>query len=189
MSPGLFDSLAATTLPPLPPGDLEFIDTSDMTILNHGEHFKCTDIEWDPTGRYVASVVSHWRFQVDTGFFMWTFQGRLLQKHMGSEFCQLLWRPKQKSPLDKDDLKAIQDDWRSYQSRFEAEDKMTQIAASGEQLEKRRKQADSWEQYRRHCVGQRAKNLHRVPTVAGATSLLNETVEVLVDTKVEVVQE
>jgi translation initiation factor 3 subunit B len=31
-------------------GVLEFIDTADFTVMNSGEHFMCTDIEWDPTG-------------------------------------------------------------------------------------------------------------------------------------------
>ena len=34
-------------------GVLEFIDTADFTSMNSGEHFMATDIEWDPTGRYV----------------------------------------------------------------------------------------------------------------------------------------
>ena len=34
-------------------GVLEFIDTSDFTTMGLGEHFMCTDVEWDPTGRYV----------------------------------------------------------------------------------------------------------------------------------------
>ncbi len=36
-------------------GVLEFVDTADFTTMNTGEHFMCTDVEWDPTGRYVAS--------------------------------------------------------------------------------------------------------------------------------------
>jgi len=32
-------------------GVLEFIDTADFTVMNSGEHFMCTDIEWDPTGK------------------------------------------------------------------------------------------------------------------------------------------
>ena len=31
-------------------GVLEFIDTSDFTSMGVGEHFMCTDVEWDPTG-------------------------------------------------------------------------------------------------------------------------------------------
>ena len=37
-------------------GVLEFIDTSDFTTMNSGEHFMATDIEWDPTGRYVLII-------------------------------------------------------------------------------------------------------------------------------------
>ena len=32
-------------------GVLETIDTSDFTTMNSGEHFMCTDVEWDATGR------------------------------------------------------------------------------------------------------------------------------------------
>ena len=37
-------------------GVLEFIDTADFTSMNSGEHFMATDIEWDPTGRYVLTI-------------------------------------------------------------------------------------------------------------------------------------
>ena len=32
-------------------GVLECIDTADFTSMNSGEHFMCTDVEWDATGR------------------------------------------------------------------------------------------------------------------------------------------
>jgi hypothetical protein len=35
-------------------GCLEFVDTGDFTTMGTGEHFMCTDVEWDPTGRSVA---------------------------------------------------------------------------------------------------------------------------------------
>ncbi|KAG0716262.1 Eukaryotic translation initiation factor 3 subunit B [Chionoecetes opilio] len=41
-------------------GALEFIDTKDFQVMMSTEHFMATDIEWDPTGRYVASCVSWW---------------------------------------------------------------------------------------------------------------------------------
>lgn len=43
---------------------LDFVDTSDFTITNSQEHFKLTDVEWDPTGRYVVSTVSYWTNKV-----------------------------------------------------------------------------------------------------------------------------
>lgn len=45
-------------------GSLEFIDTSDFTIMSQNEHFMATDIEWDPTGRYVVSGISYWMHKV-----------------------------------------------------------------------------------------------------------------------------
>ena len=47
-------------------GLLEFIDTSDMSLMNRQEHTKLTDIVWDPTGRYVVSSLSFWSEKVGT---------------------------------------------------------------------------------------------------------------------------
>ena len=33
-------------------GVLEFVDTADFTSMGGGEHFMCTDVEWDPTGQF-----------------------------------------------------------------------------------------------------------------------------------------
>ena len=51
-------------------GTLEFVDTADFTIMNTGEHFMATDVEWDPTGRYVATAVSWWGHKVKSGKFL-----------------------------------------------------------------------------------------------------------------------
>lgn len=45
-------------------GALEFVDTADFTTMCSTEHFKATDIEWDPTGRFVATGVSSWKTKV-----------------------------------------------------------------------------------------------------------------------------
>jgi len=45
-------------------GVLEFIDTADMTMMAQTEHFMATDVEWDPTGRYVITGVSWWGHKV-----------------------------------------------------------------------------------------------------------------------------
>ncbi|PIO35576.1 hypothetical protein AB205_0108360 [Aquarana catesbeiana] len=36
-------------------GALAFVDTSDCTIMNIAEHYTASDVEWDPTGRYVVT--------------------------------------------------------------------------------------------------------------------------------------
>ena len=45
-------------------GTLEFVDTNDFTIMNSTEHYSCSDVEWDPTGRYVVTAVSFWKNKV-----------------------------------------------------------------------------------------------------------------------------
>ena len=43
--------------------------------------------------------------QVDNAYWLWTFQGRLLQKNNKDRFCQLLWRPRPPSLLSADQIK------------------------------------------------------------------------------------
>lgn len=45
-------------------GILEFVDTNDFTVMNTTDHFQVTDVEWDPTGRYVVTAVSYWKVKV-----------------------------------------------------------------------------------------------------------------------------
>ena len=45
-------------------GSLEFYDVNELTLMNVGEHFTATDVEWDPSGRYIATSVSWWAQKV-----------------------------------------------------------------------------------------------------------------------------
>lgn len=58
-------------------GQLEFFNVDEFEVLAAVEHFMATDVEWDPTGRYVASSVTSIH-QMENGFNMWSFNGRLL---------------------------------------------------------------------------------------------------------------
>merc|ERR1712059_95602 len=64
------------------------------TSMGSGEHFMCTDIEWDPTGRYVATGVSYWAHKADNAYWLWNFQGKILKRSNVEKFCQLVWRPR-----------------------------------------------------------------------------------------------
>jgi hypothetical protein len=46
-------------------GSLIFIDTAEMSIMGKQEHPDISDVEWDPTGRYVASSVNLWNAKVN----------------------------------------------------------------------------------------------------------------------------
>ncbi|CAI8040552.1 Eukaryotic translation initiation factor 3 subunit B [Geodia barretti] len=132
-------------------GTLEFIDTGDIAMSNVVEHGGMTDVEWDPTGRYVTTAISYWSQKMDTGFIVWSFQGNVLYRNpvQMEKFCQLLWRPRPPSPLSKDDLQTIKKEMKKYQMVFEQEDRSIRSKASKELLEKRTKLMKEHSEYRK----------------------------------------
>lgn len=60
-------------------GQLEFYNVDESETMATGEHFMCTDIEWDPTGRYVATVVTSVH-EMENGFNVWSWNGHLLYR-------------------------------------------------------------------------------------------------------------
>ncbi|EDQ86753.1 uncharacterized protein MONBRDRAFT_38232 [Monosiga brevicollis MX1] len=123
---------------------LVFVDANTMETIRIVEHAMVTDIEWDPTGRYVASIASASKTQVDTGYIMWSFQGNQLHKMNRKHFFQLLWRPRPKELINDDDLKEIRRNWKKYQTNFEAADKMMMDQADEETLQARRAMLEDW---------------------------------------------
>ncbi|XP_016122896.1 eukaryotic translation initiation factor 3 subunit B-like [Sinocyclocheilus grahami] len=133
-------------------GALAFVDTSDCTMMNIAEHYMASDVEWDPTGRYVVTSVSWWSHKVDNAFWLWTFQGRLLQKINKERFCQLLWRPRPPSLLTQEQIKLIKKDLKKYSKIFEQKDRLSQSKASKELVDKRRSMMEEYRKYRERAV-------------------------------------
>jgi len=138
---------------------LEFIDTSDtpVQVMTTAEHYLATDVEWDPTGRFVATGVSFWVNKVDNSYWIWNFQGRLLHKQSLPQFCHLLWRPTQPSLLSESEIKRIKKDVKKYYPRFQHEDKMRESKASKEQIERRRKLKSDFEKWQQQFIEQYAE--------------------------------
>ncbi|XP_014680977.1 PREDICTED: eukaryotic translation initiation factor 3 subunit B-like [Priapulus caudatus] len=132
-------------------GVLEFVDTNDVTVMNGVQHDLATDVEWDPTGRYVISAVSWWTCREDTGYWLWSFQGKLMQRHAIDRFCQVLWRPRPPTLLTKDHMKEIKKNLKKYAAGFDLKDKMTQSKASKELIEKRQELMKEFNDYRKKC--------------------------------------
>uniref|UniRef100_A0A8C6XSN0 Eukaryotic translation initiation factor 3 subunit B n=1 Tax=Naja naja TaxID=35670 RepID=A0A8C6XSN0_NAJNA len=130
-------------------GALAFVDTSDCTMMNIAEHYTASDVEWDPTGRFLVTSVSWWSHKVDNAYWLWTFQGRLLQKNNKDRFCQLLWRPRPPTLLTQDQIKQIKKDLKRYSKIFEQKDRLSQSKASKELVDKRRTMMEDFKKYRK----------------------------------------
>jgi len=130
-------------------GVMEFIDTSDFTTMNTGEHFMCTDIEWDPTGRYIMTAVSWWGHKVDNAYWLWSFQGKILKRYQCDRFCQLLWRPRPPTLLPQEKLREIKRNLKKYSVEFDNVDRIRGSKKSKELLTKRRQVYEDFVAYRK----------------------------------------
>eukprot|EP00039_Didymoeca_costata_P018547 m.333935 g.333935 ORF g.333935 m.333935 type:complete len:656 (+) comp17247_c0_seq1:73-2040(+) len=131
-------------------GIFQFVDTKDTESkeMGSGQHISATECEWDPTGRYVITSVSAWNnIQHDTGYMVWSFQGSPLQRNNIPKFFQVLWRPRPATLLNREELEDVERTYKSYQSQFEAEDKLQRSRATQEVLEARRAKMEEWESF------------------------------------------
>merc|ERR1719510_1478725 len=135
-------------------GALEFIDTADFTTMNSGEHFMATDIEWDPTGRYVMTAVSWWGHKVDNAYWIWSFQGKPCKRFPMEQFCQFLWRPRPPCFLTHKQIKEIKRNLKKYSDEFNTIDKMKISEISKELLEKRQAARSEFDAYRQKRVAE-----------------------------------
>jgi len=131
-------------------GPLEFIDTSDFSVMSTLMPEMTTDVEWDPTGRFVVTCVSAWSGKVsDTGYTLLNFQGRILRKERVDRFGNFFWRPRPACLLSSAQVKDIKKNLKKYSPQFETKDRMRLSKASKEMLKKRQDILDAWSDYRR----------------------------------------
>jgi len=170
-------------------GVLEFFNVADMETLATGEHFLCTDIEWDPTGRFLATYVSHWRHPSENGYNIWSFFGRLVSTTPREKFYQLYWRPRPASLLTDEQEQEIQNNLKTISKKLAALDSKENEAAK-ESLAKQRKQLkDEWVRYlekNRQIYEEQRKNRE---SLRGYPSDPESNYEVIEDLVEEVIEE
>jgi len=82
-------------------GVLEFYDVNNKETIALLEHYMCTDVEWDPSGRFVISSVIQplrnegvYRYNTENGYKLWTMHGQILSTVRLESCYQVLWRPR-----------------------------------------------------------------------------------------------
>jgi len=178
-------------------GVLEFVDTADFTSMGNGEHFMCTDVEWDPTGRYVITGVSWWGHKVDNAYFLWNFQGKILKRAVMDRFCQLVWRPRPPTLLSKEQLKEIKKNLKKYSIKFNQKDAQRSNKASAELAAARQKLMSEFTRWKEEKEEQYAKNREARMELRGGVDtdhdegdqFEEETVEFLVKEEETIIQD
>ena len=119
-----------------------------MHLIGQGEHYGITDLEWDPSGRYVATSASAWRHSLENGYALWDFRGQEMQKHTQDRFKQILWRPRPKTLLPKEEQKRVRRTIRELGKQFEEEDLAEESNLALQNREQYARAIDEWRAWR-----------------------------------------
>eukprot|EP00755_Sulcionema_specki_P021256 Sspe_Gene.141::Locus_44_Transcript_1_1_Confidence_1.000_Length_2153::g.141::m.141/K03253/EIF3B; translation initiation factor 3 subunit B len=102
---------------------LEFWNADDLVEpISTNEHFMCSHINWDPSGRFVTTFVSQVETTIDSGFKIWTFQGKLVVEKKIEKFLQFEWRPRLPSLLTDKELKQVNKTKKEWSKKYELEE-------------------------------------------------------------------
>uniref|UniRef100_A0A7S0RNS6 Eukaryotic translation initiation factor 3 subunit B n=1 Tax=Pyramimonas obovata TaxID=1411642 RepID=A0A7S0RNS6_9CHLO len=134
-------------------GQLEFFNVDEFETMATTEHFMCTDVNWDPTGRYVSTSVTSMH-QMENGFNMWSFNGRLLYRTPRDRFFQFLWRPRIPSLLSEEQEEEIKRNLKSYSKKYDSIDEELKLIQDSADMEEKRALLDEWNAWRQRKVAQ-----------------------------------
>jgi translation initiation factor 3 subunit B len=125
-------------------GTLEFYDLETKTMVVK-EHYRANQVLWDPTGRTVATCVSqpidggHFKFAMDNGFILWSFQGKQLYQQSYETFYQFLWRPRE-TLLSKPEILKVKRNLKKYEKQFDKADRERERAMYLEETKGKREE-------------------------------------------------
>ncbi|KAJ2160049.1 Translation initiation factor 3 subunit b [Coemansia sp. RSA 552] len=181
-----FDQAAATRSGD--PGDA-------ITLLETAEHYGITDLEWDPTGRYVLTSASSWRHSVDNGYMLWDFKGTQLHKCLIERFKQALWRPRPASLLSDVQKRDIRKSLKEFSREFDAQDERKLHAADVELMSQRRRLISEWTTWRDQVAEFLSEETdaavadgYELPIAGDSEDLVvEEIVEEIIDEKEEII--
>ncbi len=121
---------------------------SHVKQIGQLEYAGLTDLEWDPSGRFVAAWSSFWRHKIENGYRLTDFAGHLLREELLDEFKAFVWRPRPESLLTGGDRKKVRKNLREYSAQFEESDAMEASEATRELILTRRRLLEEWSSWR-----------------------------------------
>ncbi|KAE8222181.1 hypothetical protein CF319_g4587 [Tilletia indica] len=91
-------------------------------MIGSGEHYGITDLEWDRSGRYVFTSGSAWRHAMENGYAVWDFRGNEPTEQIIERFKQILWCPRPRTMLSKEQQREVRRNLREIGRTFDEQD-------------------------------------------------------------------
>jgi len=121
-------------------GDLIFgglMPDNKLEILHRDEHFMLTNVEWDPSSRYVITAVTQpmkdeaggFKYQMEAGYALWTFQGSQVHKVQKEKLFHIAWRPHPPSLLGDKQQSLIRKNIKQFSKKYDALDEQAKESA------------------------------------------------------------
>jgi len=135
-------------------------------LFHTDEHFMLTDVSYDPSSRYVITSVCQpmgpggFRLSSESGFALWTFQGRQLYKMQKERMWQVCWRPHPPSLLPEDKVKHMQKNFKEYSKKYDTVDDVAKDSQRREMQNLRAGQMDGFNELLA-TLSQAKKELYR----------------------------
>ncbi|KZF26837.1 eukaryotic translation initiation factor 3 subunit B [Xylona heveae TC161] len=174
--------------------------TANLQLMATADHYGVTDVEWDPTGRYVVTSASIWKHAVENGYHIYDFKGTQLREEHVERLKQIVWRPRPPTLLTKEEQKQIRKNLREYSKIFEEEDQYELDSANFAIVEHRRRILDEWLAWRASVeeelrADRKEEGLPETPKEdaadadadAGEGAFVEEIVEEIIDETEEIV--
>lgn len=164
----------------------------EVKLIGSGEHYSITDAEWDPSGRFLTTSSSLWRHSMEQGYTIWDFRGNELQKNVIEQFKQILWRPRPRSLLSKDDMKRVRRNLKEYSKMFDQEDEEAESSQALAHREEYKRMVDDWKAWRERNreMLQTAQSQSSEPIgISNASQLEQESMEEIQEWIEEVLEE
>ncbi|KAG5362951.1 Eukaryotic translation initiation factor 3 subunit B [Yarrowia sp. B02] len=121
---------------------------ANLHFLGSSEHYGISALEWDPSGRFVATWSSYWRHHTENGYKIWDFRGQLQREESIDRFKHFAWRPRPPTLLSKQQKKDIRNNLEEYSRKFEEIDAMEASEASRELIMLRKRLLEEWTAWR-----------------------------------------
>ncbi|KAK6462501.1 translation initiation factor eIF3 subunit [Scheffersomyces coipomensis] len=151
-------------------GEIDFIDCSfdddksskkspaNIKLLKTERYSGMTNLEWDPSGRFVAGWSSSWLSNIENGYRLYEFSGVQLRDELVDQFKEFIWRARPASLLNGADKKKVRANLREYSAQFEEVDAMEADARVREAILARRRALEEWRSYRAKFAGKVRKS-------------------------------
>ncbi|KAJ6621382.1 translation initiation factor eIF-3b [Mycena sp. CBHHK59/15] len=102
---------------------------SPIQQIGATDRYGVTDVDWDPSGRYLATSASAWKHQG-------------IEKNIQDEFKQFIWRPRPPSLLSNEQQHQVWKNLREFSRQFDQDDAEEDKEVSAELVADRRRLVD-----------------------------------------------